>query len=83
MTMVSMGSAGSAAGSLIVGFLLEKVGRKYTLAASTFFTIVGALFQTIANSVSLMIVGRLVAGVALGTFESRDPRLCFRARTTR
>ncbi|KAK9482555.1 general substrate transporter [Lipomyces starkeyi] len=64
--IVSMGSAGSAIGSLIVGLLLEKIGRKYTLAFSTFFTIVGALFQTVSNGVSLMIVGRLVAGVALG-----------------
>lgn len=71
--IVSMGSAGSAVGSLMVGFLLEKVGRKYTIAISTFFTIVGSLFQTVANGVPLMIVGRLVAGIALGILTPAIP----------
>lgn len=68
-----MGSASSAVGSLCVGLMLEKLGRKWTLAISTLFTIIGSLFQTVANSVPLMIVGRLVAGVALGILSPTIP----------
>lgn len=64
--IVSIGSAGNAIGSIFNGFLLEKLGRKKTLFVSTFFTIVGSVFQTAANGVALMIVGRCVAGIALG-----------------
>ena len=71
--IISMGSAGSAVGSLLVGFLLEKLGRKWTLALSTLFTIVGSLFQTVANGVPLMIVSRLIAGIALGILTPTIP----------
>ncbi|KFY69898.1 hypothetical protein V499_09650 [Pseudogymnoascus sp. VKM F-103] len=71
--IVSMGSAGNAIGCLINGLLLEKLGRRKTLLVSTFFTIVGSAFQTAANGVPLMIVGRFVAGVALGILNPTMP----------
>ena len=71
--IVSLGSAGNVIGSLINGLLLEKLGRKKTLLVSTFFTIVGSVFQTAANGVALMIVGRFVAGVALGILNPTIP----------
>lgn len=71
--IVSMGSAGSAVGSLAVGFMLEKLGRRWTLAISTLFTIIGSLFQTVANGPALMIVGRLIAGIALGILTPAIP----------
>ncbi|KAK4929636.1 hypothetical protein LTR66_016146, partial [Elasticomyces elasticus] len=64
--IVAMSSTGSAIGSLICGLTLEKLGRKWTIMISTLFTIVGALLQTAANGVAMMIVGRLVCGIALG-----------------
>lgn len=51
--IVSIGSAGNAIGSLSNGLLLEKLGRRRTLLLSTFFTIVGSIFQTAANGVAL------------------------------
>lgn len=71
--IVSMGSAGNAIGCLTNGFLLEKIGRRKTLLFSTFFTIVGSVFQTAANGVPLMIVGRFVAGFALGILNPTIP----------
>jgi MFS family permease len=64
--IVSIGSAGNAIGSISNGLLLEQLGRRKTLFISTFFTIVGSVFQTASNGVALMIVGRCVAGIALG-----------------
>ncbi|KAH8594449.1 general substrate transporter [Bisporella sp. PMI_857] len=71
--IVSLGSTGNAIGSLVNGLLLEKLGRKKTLLLSTFFTIVGSVFQTAANGVALMIVGRFVAGMALGILNPTIP----------
>lgn len=71
--IVSIGSAGNAIGSLFNGFLLEKLGRRKTLFISTFFTIVGSVFQTASNGVALMIVGRCVAGMALGILNPTIP----------
>jgi MFS family permease len=71
--IVSMGSAGSAIGALLVGFSLERLGRRNTLALSTFCTILGALFQTVANGVPLMVVGRIIGGMALGILTPTIP----------
>ncbi|KFY18464.1 hypothetical protein V493_08590 [Pseudogymnoascus sp. VKM F-4281 (FW-2241)] len=71
--IVSMGAAGGAIGSLISGFFLEKLGRRKTLWISTFFTIVGATLQTAANGVALVIVGRTIAGIALGMLRPTIP----------
>lgn len=71
--IVSLGSAGNAIGCLVNGLLLEKLGRRKTLLVSTFFTIVGSVFQTASNGVPLMIVGRFVAGVALGILNPTIP----------
>ncbi|CAK7231826.1 hypothetical protein SBRCBS47491_008061 [Sporothrix bragantina] len=71
--IVSLGNAGNVIGSLILGFSLEKLGRKRTVAVATFFTIIGAVMQTAANGVALMIVGRLVAGIAVGMLNGGLP----------
>ncbi|KAK4863857.1 hypothetical protein LT330_010338 [Penicillium expansum] len=64
--IVAMSSTGSAIGSLLCGLTLEKLGRKYTIMISTLFTIVGAVLQTAANGVIMMIIGRLICGIATG-----------------
>jgi MFS family permease len=71
--IVSLGAAGGAFGNLVAGFSLEKLGRRWTLVISTIFTIVGAVLQTAANGVALMIVGRAFAGVALGMLRPTVP----------
>jgi MFS family permease len=71
--IVSMGSAGNAIGCLCNGLLLERLGRRKTLAYSTMFTIIGSVFQAAANGVPLMIVGRFVAGFALGILNPTIP----------
>ena len=71
--IVSMGSTGNCLGSLILGFSLEKLGRKRTSGFATLFTIVGAVMQAAANGVPLMIVGRLLAGVAVGMLNGGLP----------
>ncbi|RDL39160.1 Uncharacterized protein BP5553_03500 [Venustampulla echinocandica] len=71
--IVSMAAVGGAIGNLISGLFLEKLGRKWTLFISTFFTIVGSVLQTAANGVALMIVGRTIAGIALGMLRPTVP----------
>ncbi len=71
--IVSMGSTGNVLGSLILGFALEKWGRRLTVTFATFFTIIGAIMQSAANGVALMIAGRLIAGVAVGMLNGGLP----------
>ena len=71
--IVSMGSAGNALGCIFNGFILEKLGRRRTLLLSTFFTIVGSIFQAASNGVALMVVGRTIAGMALGILNPTIP----------
>lgn len=71
--IVSMGSTGNVIGSLVLGFALEKLGRKRAVAFATFFTIIGAVMQAAANGVGLMIAGRLIAGVAVGMLNGGLP----------
>lgn len=71
--IVSMGSTGNVVGSLILGFALEKFGRKKAVALATFFTIVGAIMQCAANGVAVMIAGRLFGGIAVGMLNGGLP----------
>ncbi|KAH8761351.1 general substrate transporter [Hyaloscypha sp. PMI_1271] len=64
--MVSTYYVGNCLGAVISGICLEKFGRKYTLIASTFGTIIGAAIQTGAINAGMMIGGRLFAGLAVG-----------------
>ncbi|KAF8847656.1 MFS general substrate transporter [Acephala macrosclerotiorum] len=64
--MVSTYYVGNCLGAVISGICLEKFGRKHTLTASTFGTIIGSTIQTSAVNPGMMIGGRLFAGLAVG-----------------
>lgn len=71
--IVAVSSAGNVVGALGTGVLLELLGRRMTLVVATFFTIVGAIMQSAANGAALMIVGRCVAGIAIGILMPTCP----------
>ncbi len=71
--IVAVSSAGMVVGSFVTGMMLEKFGRRITFVLSTLFTIGGAIMQATANGVALMIVGRCVAGAAIGIIMPTCP----------
>jgi MFS family permease len=59
--------AGALAGSLVGGWLTDKVGRRVMFLATMIMFIVGALAQAFVTSVAWLIVVRLILGVPLGS----------------
>lgn len=71
--VVSVYYGGKAVGALGAGFLLSKFGRKKTLTITSIFAVIGAAIQTGSAHIAMMIVGRLVAGLATGALIASIP----------
>ncbi|KPM35791.1 hypothetical protein AK830_g10780 [Neonectria ditissima] len=71
--IVSVYNAGQACGGLTSGFVADKYSRKYAMSFMAFLTIVGAVLQTAAVHVAMMILGRFIAGLACGSLLSLVP----------
>jgi MFS family permease len=67
---------GGMIGGLSGGWLANKVGRKYGLLYTQAFSLVGALFSGCsvpATSYEMLIIGRLLIGIACGLFTGLVP----------
>ncbi|KAI5294141.1 hypothetical protein KEM52_004627 [Ascosphaera acerosa] len=71
--MNSTFSGGAAVGALCGGYLLDKWGRKITIQIGAFIGFVGAVIQCAAVNLGMMLVGRIVAGWAVGLLSMSVP----------
>ena len=58
--------AGACIGALCGGMISSRLGRRRSLKVSALFFIVGALVCTLAPGVAVMILGKLILGLAIG-----------------
>ncbi|KAI8387303.1 general substrate transporter [Blakeslea trispora] len=65
--------AGCFVGSLIAGQLCERLSRKYTIIIASAVFILGAGLQTGAHNYDMMIAGRFVAGLGVGSLSMAVP----------
>ncbi|CAO3612096.1 unnamed protein product [Mucor hiemalis] len=65
--------AGCFVGSLLAAPLCEKLSRKYTIIVASLVFNIGAAVQTAANNYDMMIAGRFVAGLGVGTLSMAVP----------
>ena len=65
-TMVAILEIGALITSLLAGVLADRYGRKRVLVWGALLFSLGGLIQTMATGVSLMVVGRFVAGFGVG-----------------
>jgi MFS family permease len=65
--------AGSLVGALSSSFLADRLSRRTAIQIAALVWIVGALLQTASNSVALLVVGRLIAGWAIGVCSAIVP----------
>ncbi|KOS16821.1 High-affinity glucose transporter [Escovopsis weberi] len=64
-------SAGSLIGSLLAGWLADKMGRRIALQIAAVDWIVGAVLQCSSQNVAHLVVGRIVSGLAIGVTSSQ------------
>jgi len=60
-------------GALLGGALADEFGRRKVLIMAGVFFFVGSLFMALAPSIPILILGRVVAGLALGTVSIISP----------
>ncbi|KAG2171307.1 hypothetical protein INT43_002929 [Umbelopsis isabellina] len=64
--VVAVMSAGSFVGAIIAGFLSDHLGRKETILISACCWVVGSILMCAAQNVGMLIVGRIINGLAVG-----------------
>ncbi|KAF2111861.1 high affinity glucose transporter [Lophiotrema nucula] len=65
--------AGSLVGALASSFIADRFSRKTAIQVAAVIWIVGSIFQTAANGVALLCVGRVIAGFCVGIASSIVP----------
>lgn len=64
--IVSTYSGGQGVGNLAGGYLGDLLGRKKTIWLASTLALIGAILQTAAVNIEMFLVGRIVAGFAVG-----------------
>jgi MFS family permease len=64
--IVSILSAGTFFGALFAGSLADWIGRRSTIIAGCGIFSVGVILQVASTTVSLLVPGRLIAGIGIG-----------------
>lgn len=64
---------GSLLGALLVTKLADSLGRKKTIISSGWIWVLGAILQCASVNRAMLIVGRIIAGIAVGIASSTVP----------
>ncbi|KAI5286130.1 hypothetical protein KEM54_000035, partial [Ascosphaera aggregata] len=69
----SGGVVAAAIGALVAGTLSDIFGRKYTIQIGATIATVGAILQAAAVQLSMLLVGRIISGLAIGVLSMVIP----------
>lgn len=72
-TMVAILEVGAFIASLVVGRVGDVIGRRKTILYGSIVFFIGGAFQTFANGMPMMMVGRIVAGLGVGALSTIVP----------
>ncbi|KAF9878520.1 hypothetical protein CkaCkLH20_04012 [Colletotrichum karsti] len=72
-TMVAILEIGALISSLIVGKVGDIIGRRKTIFYGSIVFFIGGAFQTFANGMPMMMLGRIVAGLGVGALSTIVP----------
>jgi MFS family permease len=64
--VVAVMSAGSFVGALVAGVLSDRIGRKETILVAAICWIVGSTLMCAAQNLGMLLVGRIINGLAVG-----------------
>ncbi|RPA77855.1 general substrate transporter [Ascobolus immersus RN42] len=71
--VVSVFAGGCVLGSLCAGFFLDLIGRKRTIQAGAIINIVGTVVQAASVGLTMMMIGRIISGFAIGFTQTAVP----------
>jgi len=66
-------AGGSFLGSLVAGYISDRLGRKLVIQLSSIIWIIGAAIQTSSQNQGQLIAGRLISGVGIGFASTQVP----------
>ncbi|PVI08632.1 hypothetical protein DM02DRAFT_722825 [Periconia macrospinosa] len=72
-TMVAILEVGAFISSLLVGRIGDVLGRRRTIMWGSIIFVIGGALQTFANGMPLMMLGRIIAGLGVGTLSTIVP----------
>lgn len=72
-TVVAILEIGAFISSLLVGRIGDLIGRRKTILYGSIVFFVGGAFQTFATGMTLMMVGRVIAGLGVGALSTIVP----------
>ena len=71
--VTSIALAGAAGGAAVAGLLADRFGRRPILIATALVFVAGAIVSAIADSLALLLVGRLLVGIGIGGASMLTP----------
>jgi len=74
-TIVAIYDIGCCIGALLSSLYAERLGRRTSILMGCSCMIVGALFQTCASSLAILLLGRILSGLGMGGINSTVPIL--------
>jgi sugar porter (SP) family MFS transporter len=72
-TMVAILEVGAFIASLVVGRIGDVIGRRKTILYGAIVFFIGGMFQTFANGMPMMMLGRIIAGLGVGALSTIVP----------
>lgn len=66
-------SGGAAVGALMGGLVMDRFGRRRTIQLGAFVCVIGAILQSASRNLSMILVGRILAGWAIGMMSMSIP----------
>ncbi|EOA86084.1 uncharacterized protein SETTUDRAFT_47694 [Exserohilum turcica Et28A] len=72
-TMVAILEVGAFISSLVVGRIGDVLGRRKTILYGSLIFVVGGALQTFANGIPMMLLGRVIAGLGVGSLSTIVP----------
>ncbi|KAK8214026.1 general substrate transporter [Phyllosticta capitalensis] len=66
-------SGGAVFGSLMGGFTMDRLGRRITIMIGAAIALLGAILQSAAQNLAMVLVGRILAGWAVGLLSMSVP----------
>ncbi|KAG0143015.1 hypothetical protein CROQUDRAFT_724768 [Cronartium quercuum f. sp. fusiforme G11] len=64
---------GAVLGVILAGFTADKYGRKHAIKIGVTFFIIGSVIQTTAYDYAMLVIGRFIGGIGIGTLSMIAP----------